>query len=109
MSEEIETCDVYFSTWLQAAMALEQALILVLLLAMLKMMREQVELEHPVFALIFQEVVVSCVCSAVVVACLVLVILIGDKLEIILMTYQMFTRLGLQFHQVSWLCITYIR
>ncbi len=90
-------------------MAVEQAVILVLLLHLLKLMVDEIELEHPVFAILFQEVIVSCTCSSVVIVTLVLVICIGDYTGMIQLTYHVFATLGLQFHQVSWLIITYIR
>ena len=80
-------------------------------LAFGKYANDVVDTQHPVFALVFQEILVLGVAQSL--------CMISYMLKVTLQTKQMdvvsigvvasFSSFSLQFHQNSWLCITFLR
>ena len=68
-------------------------------------MHTKVELSHPVFAVIFQEVIVLCACECV---CFVMVLASGIDYDAYFFP-MLLQGLAINFHQWSWLVVTTLR
>ncbi len=69
---------------------------------------QRVDISHPVFAVAFQDAVVLCVSQAVE-AALVAPMAAIPQTELWMMLYQGVALVGMEWHQVSWLCVTMLR
>ncbi len=72
-----------------------------------RMMYDKVQIKHPVFAVVFQEIMALCTCEAV--TYVFLLVMIGDDNETWKVLSMSCSFAALQFHQVFWLCITAMR
>ncbi len=68
-------------------------------------MHAKVELSHPVFAVIFQEVIVLCACECV---CFVTVLASGIDYDAYFFP-MVLQGMAINFHQWSWLVVTALR
>ncbi len=78
-----------------------------MLFACALIMHRHVEIGHPVFACIFQEVVVLCICETVEIA--MLVTNIWFRLEWLAIRYLHVARVALQIHPTTWVIVTSLR
>ncbi len=94
--------------WVQAVFSLTHGLTLACIAVFAKMIRHRVEIAHPVFAVIFQEVLVMLFLEM---SGLVLTVLLAAYPEnsMLIVLYAMPPYASLNFHQVSWLVVTYLR
>ncbi len=77
------------------------------LAASARLLHQRVEIGHPVFAVIFQEVVVLLIIETVAVVLLFTMLL--EELEVLALMFLLLMRSALQFHPCTWVIITYLR
>ncbi len=92
-----------------AALALAHAATLAALVATARFIRRGVEVAHPVFAVVLQEVSVLCAADAAVLAVVVTLAVCGRDAGVLIMVMSVTSVAALQFHQLSWLCVTVLR
>ena len=70
-----------------------------------------VEIGHPVYALLFQSTLVLLATQAVLaLLCLPMMLMGNDCLfDWWIRIFSLLTQLGLQFHSVTWTCVSYLR
>ncbi len=94
-----------------AAMAmfvLAHCVTLLVLAVFAKMTHERAELAHPVFAVIFQEIIIIIFCE-VSALCILTALITYPENNILLVLYSLPAFTAMQFHQVTWLTVTCLR
>ncbi len=80
---------------------------LVSLWACIKMSHDKVEIRHPVFAMVFQEIIVLVVTELV--GYVSLLFMMGDYITLWRIIFLFVSVASLQFHQITWLFVTCLR
>ncbi len=75
----------------------------------LKLMYDGVEITHPVFALIFQEVIVVMTCVVINIASIVGRLTLGYLGGVFMVVNSLAVSYSIMFHQTTWLAITSLR
>ncbi len=106
-----EPCSLHPSDNLNLVLATIHLLTLSVQSVTAKMVYDKVEIAHPVFAAIFQELVVVTSLNVFCLVCLFSTFKITDVrwMDYVMLTYTMGGVFALQFHQTTWLCVTYLR
>ncbi len=82
-------------------------LTLTVLVIFVKVVYDKVDIKHPVFAIVYQDLVVVLVCESTMF--LFLVVTLVEHKELFLMVISSAKTLSVQFHQLSWLAVTVLR
>ncbi len=97
----------YEVTSLLAAMLSLHAVTLAVLISHACAMARNVRLDHPVFAVIFQEMIILIVCSCA--DSSLLVVAIFNQTELLMVAYLNVARMAMLFHPVTWLVVSLLR
>ncbi len=74
-----------------------------------KMLHERAELAHPVFAVIFQEMIVMILCEMSSLGILIALTFYRRNNSLLMLFYSTPAFTAMQFHQVTWLIVTCLR
>ncbi len=102
-------CNQVFGTLSVSVLILLHVLLLPVLMFMAKTVRDKVDIRHPVFSLIFVELVIF---SMIVSLALILVTALtvrNHPWDKFITVFNAAANLAIVFHQTTWLCITYLR
>ena len=96
------------SGFAKAGISFAHIVTLSLLSAAAAAVRRRVDLNHPVFAVVFQELIIILFCELSAAVLLGITLLFWHS-EALLALISACTTVGLQFHQLSWLFVTVLR
>ncbi len=80
-----------------------------LMFLMARVVRARVDLQHPVFSLIFVELIFLSVLVTLALALVVTLVLLNYSWGVFMTIFSSAANLAIVYHQATWLCITYLR
>ncbi len=106
--QDVQDWLIVSNPWVLAAFVLTHIGTLSVLIFFGKMMHKHAELAHPVFAVIFQEIIIMIICELSALG--ILAALVANlKSTVLVFLYSSCAFTAMQFHQVTWLIVTSLR
>lgn len=98
---------LFDQTGYKLVLVLIHALTLLILFTSAKMLYDRVEISHPLFGAIFQEIILLCACETL--TYVLLLFMMVHRIDKWVMVYMAISSIAGQFHQTTWCAITYLR